>query len=93
MQHAVSGPEKLSPTPREPAARAAAPLLLKQREAAAYLGVSSSFLEKRRVYGGGPRFAKIGRRVAYRQVDLDAWVEARMHESTSEAPARASAAA
>jgi predicted DNA-binding transcriptional regulator AlpA len=62
-------------------------MLLKQTAAAEYLGVLESFLEKRRVYGGGPRFAKIGRGVAYRRADLDAWIESRLRESTSEAAA------
>ena len=63
--------------------------LLKQPQAAEYLGVSHSFLEKRRIYGGGPKFVKIGRRVAYRQADLEQWVSKHVHESTSEPAAAA----
>lgn len=60
-------------------------MFLKTPAAAEYLGISVSFLEKRRVYGDGPRFLKLGRSVAYRISDLDAWAEARTHNSTSEA--------
>ena len=49
-----------------------------------YLGVSSSKLEKLRVYGGGPPYVKIGRAVRYRLEDLDHWVECRLQDSTSQ---------
>ena len=63
--------------------------LMKTREAAAYLGVSESTLEKLRLNGGGPRFLRIaGRSVRYRQADLGAWAEARACQSTSEYEAR-----
>lgn len=61
-----------------------APLLMKLRDAAAYLGLSTSFLNKRRVYGGGPKYVKLGGRVAYRKEDLDEWVNSRVRESTSD---------
>ena len=44
-------------------------------DAARYLALSSSWLAKRRCYGGGPRFCKLGRRVTYRRSDLDVWRE------------------
>lgn len=61
-------------------------------EAAAFIGVSISMLNKLRVYGGGPTFLKIGRRVAYDPDDLAAWLYARRRRSTSDAgaPSRAS---
>ena len=37
---------------------------LSVREAAQYLGLSASTLNKLRVFGGGPTFLKLGRRVA-----------------------------
>ncbi|WP_426414171.1 hypothetical protein [Bradyrhizobium ganzhouense] len=37
-----------------------------------------------RVTGEGPPFAKLGRRVVYRQSDLDAWTASRVRTSTSE---------
>jgi predicted DNA-binding transcriptional regulator AlpA len=59
-------------------------MLIKTPAAAEYLGVSVAFLEKRRVYGDGPRFVKLGRAVAYRRADLDVWIETRTRRSTSE---------
>lgn len=53
-------------------------------------GMSVSTLEKLRVYGGGPRFAKIGAkggRVVYRISDLDEWIASRVVSSTSESVA------
>lgn len=52
--------------------------------AAAYTGVSRSSLEKLRVYGGGPRYLKLGRRVRYRVEDLESWLSERLVSSTSE---------
>lgn len=57
---------------------------LNTKEAAAYAGVSSSYLCKLRVFGSGPKFLKIGRRVAYEPGDIDAWLAAHRHGSTSE---------
>ena len=59
--------------------------LLDTNAAAAYLRVSKSFLDKKRVSGGGPAFCKVGRRVRYRSSDLNAWIEAHKFGSTSEA--------
>jgi hypothetical protein len=56
---------------------------LSVQSAAAYLGVSPSFLNKARCRGDGPPFAKIGRRVLYDAAVLDGWVEARGRLSTS----------
>lgn len=53
-------------------------------------GMSVSTLEKLRVYGGGPRFAKVGARggrVVYRISDLDEWLASRIVSSTSESVA------
>lgn len=61
-------------------------------DAAEYLGSSASWLAKRRCYGGGPRFCKLGRRVTYRLSDLDAWREQNACHSTSEYPQRIQAA-
>lgn len=43
------------------------------QQAAEHLGVSKSFLDKARIYGGGPRFMKFGRAVVYNTKDLDDW--------------------
>ncbi len=55
-------------------------------EAAGYLRVAVSTLNKWRVQGRGPRFAKVGGRVRYTQADLDAYVEGSLRRSTSETP-------
>lgn len=61
---------------------------LTTQEAADYLRESPRTLEGRRVSGDGPIFYKAGKgkaaRVLYRREDLDAWVEARAFQSTSE---------
>lgn len=54
------------------------------REAAIYLRLSKPHLEKLRCTGGGPRFVKLGRRVVYRTIDLDAWLELHLRANTSE---------
>ncbi len=44
-------------------------------------------LEAWRITGMGPRYAKAGRRVLYRQDWLDTWIEERSFNSTAEAKA------
>lgn len=58
--------------------------LMNTKQAAEYLQLSKPHLDRLRLAGGGPRFAKIGKGVRYRKVDLDAWVESRLVSSTSE---------
>jgi len=59
--------------------------LLTTPEAAAYLRGSKSYLDKLRVYGGGPKFLRFGKRkVLYRKSDLDAWAGQHRFGSTSE---------
>jgi hypothetical protein len=53
-------------------------------EAAAHLGLGQSTLAKLRVFGGGPPFYKLGRRVVYDHRDLDNWVAERRRVSTSD---------
>jgi excisionase family DNA binding protein len=52
--------------------------------ASRHLGVSKSTLEKLRVYGGGPKFLKLGRLVRYRIEDLEQWLAERVVTSTSD---------
>lgn len=54
------------------------------RDAAVYTGLSTSTLNKLRVFGGGPTFLKLGRRVAYDISDLDAWLATKRRVSTSD---------
>lgn len=58
--------------------------MLRTPEAANYCGSSTSTLEKLRLYGGGPRYSKLGRRVVYSPEDLDAWLAANRRVSTSD---------
>lgn len=56
--------------------------LLSPKEAAAYLGLSVSWLNKWRMRGRGPVFVKIDEssrgRVRYREADLARFIEARL---------------
>ena len=53
-------------------------------QAATYLGLAVSTLNKWRCHGGGPVFIKLGRAVRYRQEDLDQFVMDGRSRSTSE---------
>lgn len=58
---------------------------LNVRDAASFLSVvSKSTLDHLRVKGGGPRFIKLGRNVAYDRADLVAWAEEQKRTSTSD---------
>lgn len=56
-------------------------------EAAEYLSIKPTTLEQWRWQGKPPRFCKIGRNVRYRKADLDAFLEERVFDSTTEAQA------
>lgn len=60
--------------------------LLDTREAARQLGLSPSYLAKRRITGGADSlvFIKFGKVVRYAQKDIDAYLDARRRRSTSE---------
>lgn len=58
--------------------------VLRTEDAAHYCGSSASTFEKLRLYGGGPIYSKIGRRVVYRVEDLDAWLDRNRRTSTSD---------
>lgn len=59
-------------------------------KAADYTGLSKSSLDKLRVYGGGPLYIKVGARVVYDRVDLDAWLVGKKVANTSQQIAVAS---
>ncbi len=63
-------------------------LLYTPDEAADILRTKARTLERWRHTGGGPVFLKIGRRVVYRQDDLEQWLaqQRREHTSTSIPP-------
>jgi len=58
--------------------------MLRTPQAAEHLGVSTATLCKWRVFGGGPRYKKLGRTVVYDPIDLRDWLDARSRGSTSE---------
>ncbi len=59
--------------------------LLTIQSAAAFLGVHRSFLDRRRVAGGGPRYIRMSARVIrYASDDLDAWLASNRRANTSE---------
>jgi excisionase family DNA binding protein len=58
--------------------------LLTTKEAANHLGVSIAYLERDRWAGARVPFVRLGKRsIRYRQEDLDTFVTARIHHSTS----------
>ncbi len=61
--------------------------VLKTEDAANFLGLAVSTLEKMRVYGGGPKFVKLGRSVRYRDSDLDDYLSHNAVYSTQQAKA------
>ncbi len=52
------------------------------REAADYLGLAVSTLNKWRCYGTGPKYLKLGRAVRYTKDELDKFLETRLFRST-----------
>ena len=56
------------------------------KDAAKYVGVGQSTLERMRIEGNGPLFRKLGQRiVTYAIDDLDAWASQEVRNSTAEA--------
>ena len=59
--------------------------IVRTPDAARYVGLTPSTLEKMRLYVTGPPFIRLGpRAVGYSISDLDSWIEARRRHSTSE---------
>lgn len=61
-------------------------------EAAQFLGLSTSSLNKSRLTGDTPTFLKLGRAVRYRVGDLREWLGTKRRRSTSEYSPRVRAA-
>ena len=58
---------------------------LRTSQAAAYVNLATSTLEKYRLTGKGPVYEKAGPKiVVYRPEDLDAWLNAQRRRSTSD---------
>ncbi|AEV38408.1 helix-turn-helix transcriptional regulator [Pseudovibrio ascidiaceicola] len=62
--------------------------LITEAAAADYLGISIRTIQAWRVRGGGPNYVKLGKAVRYRPSDIQAWIEAHLTSSTSDAEAR-----
>ena len=61
------------------------PAYLRTPDAAAYLGVGKSTLERARIDGTGPTFRRLGSKiVVYSIADLEGWASEQIHNSTSE---------
>jgi hypothetical protein len=57
---------------------------LTEVEAAAHLNMSRKWLQKARLTGGGPRFAKFGAAVRYSMADLEEFERLSLRHSTSD---------
>jgi predicted DNA-binding transcriptional regulator AlpA len=56
--------------------------IFRTREAAEYLGLAASTLEKMRLSSDGPRFVRLGgRAVGYDVRDLDSWLDQQRDET------------
>ena len=62
--------------------------ILRTPEAAQYLGLSPSTLEKKRLDASGPAYFQLGgRAVGYDKAELDAWIDRQRRTSTSDSSA------
>ncbi len=68
-----------------------AALVLTPEQAAAALNVPERTIERWRATGTGPRFVKLGRRVAYRPDDLTAFIDAQVRSHTGQSLEKRSA--
>ena len=58
---------------------------LRTPDAATYLGIGQSTLERKRIDGSGPVWRRLGGKiVTYAVDDLDAWASEQIYRSTSE---------
>ena len=73
------------PTLPVPAQTREAGALYTPDDAARFLSLSPRTLERWRTTGGGPRFVKMGRRVAYTIEDLRTWTAAQTRTHTGSA--------
>lgn len=62
---------------------------LRVKQAAEYVGLSKSALDKYRCYGGGPVYSKLGATVIYNSTDLDAWVASKRVAANDNEPVAA----
>lgn len=64
-------------------------MLMSNRQAAKFVGLAESSLNRFRVTGDGPPYFKVGRYVRYDEEDLQAWMKSRRFTSTSDQRANA----
>lgn len=57
---------------------------LTTEKAAQISGLSASYLNKLRCFGGGSPYLKIGRKCLYRRDQFEAWLDEHQRHSTSE---------
>ena len=72
-----------TPAPTHPAASlneagAVLPAVLREADAARYIGLSQAYLRKSRLFGRGPAFVRLRRTVMYRVRDLDQFLESHL---------------
>lgn len=60
------------------------PAYLSTREASERYGLSVSWLSKLRVFGTGPQYRKVGRRVLYERASFEEWLNRHCRTSTSD---------
>ncbi len=58
--------------------------LLNTIETANRIGIKPGWLTKRRVFGGGPPYLKVGRAVRYDPAAIDEWLAEHVRTSTSD---------
>lgn len=59
--------------------------VMREEQAAQYLGVGRRWMQERRIDGTGPPFVRMtARAIRYRKQDLDRWLEENLHGSTAE---------
>lgn len=63
------------------------PIAIDEQAASALIGVSVSSLQKMRMRGDGPPYAKVGQRVRYLPTNLREWIGQHVVTSTSGAAA------
>lgn len=59
------------------------PILLSQNQLADYIGKSTSWCERARWSGEGPRFFKLGKHIRYRIEDVQAWIDTHYEREAS----------
>ena len=63
--------------------------LIREAEAADYLGYTVRALQNWRLRGGGPEFVRVSRRsIRYRRRDLNAWADGLLAKNSSEIDSR-----